>query len=228
MSIQLYSRQLTNGNTGTAAAVVFGEYVASIGALNEDGKVFKKDTKFAMSGVGTVANLDFAAIKMAEKIAKLSDGILLGFHKKLGKYRNDEVPGTIRANKKRWAAYIGSNNPRVEDPRSVVTLPRTAKTAKVFIPWLGETTSDQDVVATLKAPIDGFVLASSRFTDADKIEIEAFPMDYNAGITVKAYAKAPVFDLVNNDVSSGGVDHVMSEAFATVIEGLDDQEPVIN
>lgn len=231
MSLSLYNQALINGNTGTTANLQFAEFVLKLAVLRKgNGKVKTSETTFAICGPASATALEVeeAATQKAEQIAKLSDGVIMGLFKKMGKYRNDEQPEVVLENKKQYGIVYMSNNPLVENPDSSDPLPLKVSSTKLFIPWLADTTSRQDMAETIKNPVEvnamDFYMATSRFQDVEKSAIEVYPTVYLAGVLAKEYTKAPTFQLVNNDVSAGGSDHVASEAFATIIDGDDDQE----
>lgn len=230
MSIYSYSKSLINGNTGQASNQLFGEYVVKLGARRKDGKVIMRQVPFGMScpSTGTIAKLDEAASIMAGRIAKLSEGVVFGLYKKLGKYRNDEAPTALVCNATQWGAVIMSNDPRVEDPDAAGPYPLQSKSDKLFIPWLDDETSRQDMKNTVKEPVDVdgtfCYLATSRFVDANKSAIEVFPLTFVQGVQTKCYNTVAGFDLVNVDTDEGfGADGILSEAHTPIVSGSDDQ-----
>ena len=123
MSIQVYNKAFINGSTGTAANMVYGDYQIKLAIRRQgNGKVRTQDVAFGMCGPADgAAGLDAAAAIMAEKIAVLSDGVLMGFWKKLGKYRNDEVPKVVHDLRKQYGLIFMSNDPRSENPDAHVS-----------------------------------------------------------------------------------------------------------
>jgi len=230
MSIKGYLTNLINGNTGTPSNLKFGEYVVKLGAKRKDGKVITRQVPFGISGpsAATISQLDEAAVIMAGRIAKLSEGVEFGIYKKLGKYRNDETPTTLACKATQWGSVIMSNDPRVEDPDAVGPYPLQAKSDKLFVPWLDDETSRQDMKLTVKAPIpvggNNFYLATSRFVDSQKTAIEVFPLSFVQGVQTKCYNTVANFDLVNDDTDEVfGTDGTASEKFTPVVSGSDDQ-----
>lgn len=230
MSIQVYNKALTNGNTGTASNLIYGDFIVKLAIRRQgNGKVVVREVPFGMCGAstGTKVDLQEAAVKMAEKIAKLSDGVVMGLFEKLGKYRNDENPAMVHDLRKQYGVIFMSNNQLAENPAALGPYPLKTVTSKVFVPWLADDVSRQDMIATLKEPITvntvDYMFGYSRFANSDKTSIEVFPMQYNAGCQTKEFNKIASFELVNNDVSSGISDNVMSEENATIVDGDDDQ-----
>jgi len=227
MSLQMYGAKLINGNTGTASNQFFGEYVLKLGAKRKDGKIIMRQVEFGMAGSGSIEELDNAATIMGSRIAKLSEGVQFGLFKKLGKYRNDEQPTPISCNSSQWGSMIVSNDPRVEDQDALGPYPLNKKSLKVFVPWLDDETSRQDMKATIKEPVEvganSYYLAASRFADSNKTAIEVFPMQYVQGVMTKCYKTASGFELVNNDTVEGNTDQVVSEAMTSIVDGSDDQ-----
>lgn len=236
MSMQHFNgKTFRNGNTGVANSLRYGEYIVKLGViLKGSRKVTSKEVAFAIAGpaAATEAQLDEAASIMAGRLAELDDGVIVNFFKKLGKYRNDETPKVIVPGSKSWGKIIQSNNPKVEDPDSTEDMPLDVKSLAIFIPHLNDTTSRQDMVATVSNDIDIsgniFNLATSRFDNAAKTSISVYPLTYNAGATSHEYRKAPTFQLVPNDTVIGDSDGVTSETPHLVVPGLDDQESMIN
>lgn len=231
MSIYSYLKSWINGNTGSATSILFGQYIAKIGAKRKDGKIVMRQIQFGMAGpsaTGNLADLDEAASIMAGRIAKLSEGVLFGLFKQLGKYRNDEAPSELACKSTQWGKIIVSNDPRVEDEDAAGPYPLKQYSTSVFIPWLDDETSRQDMKNTVKAPVTvgavAYNLAASRFADTDKTAIEVFPMQYVQGVQTKCYNTVAGFDLVNADSDEGfGSDGILSEGNTAVVPGSDDQ-----
>lgn len=219
MSLQRYDKMtMVNGNTGTGT-LAFKEFVLRLIVRRQtNGKVISKDVQFGMAGPKEA--LQDAAVTFAQRIAALSDGVIVNLFEKLGKYRNDELPVSVHDLKKKYATVIVSNDPRVENPSALGPYPIVGASAKVFIPWKRDDVSEQDVKATVSAQINGCSLAAAKFTDDLKSAVRVFPLTNVAGVTTKFYTKTAKFDLVNNDTNNA--DAVISEAFEAVIEGIDD------
>lgn len=228
MSIFSYLSALLNGNTGTGA-LLYGEYVLKLGARRKDGKIVMRQVEFGVSGpaTGNLVDLDEAASRKAEQIAALSEGVIFGFFKKMGKYKNDEQPTDLACKSTQWGSIIMSNDPRVENQDAVGPFPLQQKSSKLFIPWLDDETSRQDMKATVKQPITvngvNYNLATSRFVDAAKTDVEVFPLSFVQGVQTKCYNTVAGFELVNTDGSVGIGDGQMSEAHAVIVDGSDDQ-----
>jgi len=231
MSITSYGRSLINGNTGVVASLLYGDYILKLGAKRKDGKVIMRQVEFGMTGpssTGNIADLDEAASIMAGRIAKLSEGVIFGFFKKLGKYRNDETPTTLACKASQWGSVIMSNDQRVEDDDAAGPYPLQAKSHKIFVPWLDDATSRQDMKETVKTAVPvsavDYNLATSRFIDTNKSAIEVFPLQYVQGVQTKCYNTVANFDLVLTDADEGfGADHQLSEGNTAIISGSDDQ-----
>ena len=230
MSIQTYTKPFVNGNTGTPANMLYGDYICKLAVRRQgNGKVVVREVEYGICGSasGNAADLDEAAYQMAEKIAKLSAGVLMGYFKKCGKYRNDEEPILVHDLKTQYATLSMSNDPRAENPLALGPYPLKQVKKKLFIPWKRVDVSEQDIVATLKTPITiegtDYLFGYSRFADSAKSVIEVFPLNYASGVMVKNEQRVIGFDLVNNDSAIGGADHVLSESFASIVDGDDDQ-----
>lgn len=228
MSIFSYLSPLGNGNTGTGD-LLYGEYVLKLGARRKDGKIVMRQVEFGMSGpaTGNLTELDEAASQKGEQIAALSEGVIFGFYKKMGKYKNDEQPSDLACKATQWGSVIMSNDPRVENEDAIGPYPLQQKSAKLFVPWLDDETSRQDMKLTVKQPITvnahNYTLATSRFVDAAKTDVEVFPMAFVQGVQTKCYNTVAGFELVNTDGSVGIGDGQMSEAHAVIVSGSDDQ-----
>ena len=231
MSIQTYTQAFVNGNTGVVSNLLYGDYICKLAVRRQgNGKVAIKEVAFGICGpsTGDLADMDEAAYKMAEKIAKLSAGVLMGYFKKCGKYRNDEEPVLVHDLKTQYATLTMSNDPRAENPLALGPYPIKQVKFRVFIPWKRIDVSEQDIVATLKAPITvnsvDYQFGYSRFADSGKNSIEVFPLNYASGVMTKNEQRVIGFQLVNNDSTSGGEDHVISEVVADIAEGIDDDQ----
>lgn len=226
MSIKLFSHGVVDGYAGTGT-MKYAEYVVRLGVRRQgNGRVVTKDVPFALGGLATAdeAGLHEAAIQMAERIAKLSKGVVMNLFQKLGKYRNDELPEIQKDTAITYGICALTNDERIVDPEA--DAPRVSKSARVFIPWLHEEVSRQDLKATLTDPVtvggDDFFFAISRFQDVEKSAVEGYMLPYSAGTIIKDMDRVPNFALTNDDVSLGGSDGIVSEAYATVTPGDDD------
>lgn len=231
MSLQKVNEILFSGEDGVTAAV-FAEYTVKLMVKRKDGRHITQEVPFGIGSddaSASLADLDQAASVMAARIAKLSEGVVVGLYKKLGKYRNDEVPEIIDCNNKQYGMLIMSNNPLVEDPDFSGTLPRNQKSMKLFVPWLNDTTSRQDMKATLKNPVTvngvEYYAGTSRFADELKTEVEVFLTKYVQGVVTKCYNKVATQGYLPNDTDEGiGTDGIISEGMTSVVAGQDDQE----
>lgn len=220
---------VTNGNTGTANGLKFADFAIKLAARSSaGGRIIAKDTEFGLVGGATVtdAEMEEAASIMAARFAKLSSAVIVSMWKKIGKYRNDEVPGVKESTLKRYAVIFQTNNPMAEDPNYSGVMPLKTVTGKFFLPWQPADVSEQDIVESITAPITvnakTIQLGVSKFANDNKTEISAYPLDINQGVTTKRYTRVNTFALVNNDVSDGLTDGVISEAHATLVPGVDD------
>lgn len=230
VSIQTYTKPFVNGNTGQESNLLYGDYICKLAVRRQgNGKVTVKEVAYGICGSasGSATDMDEAAYLMAEKIAKLSDGVLMGYFKKCGKYRNDEEPVFVHDLKTQYATLSMSNDPRAENPLASGPYPLKQVKFRVFIPWKRVDVSEQDIVATLKSPITvngvDYQFGYSRFVDSSKSAIEVFPLNYASGVMTKNEQRVIGFDLVNNDTVAGSSDHVLSESYATIVDGDDDQ-----
>lgn len=229
MSVILNTGTINNGTAG-AGVNTLGEFILRLAIqLKGNGRVITKDVTYMVVGppTATAADVEEAGMIYGGRIAKMSGGVVMGFFKKLGKYRNDEAPKQVAGLKKEYGVIFMSNNPKAEDADSSDPLPWETKTAKLFIPWIEEDVSRQDMRETIKAAVTTggltFNLGTSRFATEDKDTITAYPMEYVAGLTVKEYGKAVTFELTNTDAAEGGSDFLLSEAPSSIVEGDDDQ-----
>lgn len=233
MSLSLYNKMLQNGNTGVAGEASAMEFVLTLAIKTRGGKLKSQDVKYTIVGDGTatMSELLSAGAEHGLRVAKMSDGVVLGFYAKMGKYRNDEEPPLIQETKKSYAVLYLSNNPKVSNPDSTDPLPLQVKTEKVYVPWLNDSVSRQDFKATIEQPIvvngKNFSLGITRFGDDMKTFMEAFPMVHFAGCNIKCYTKNAQFQLVNNDIDASIDDGHMSEKYHSVTQGIDDGQTLL-
>lgn len=231
MSLQGVGVEVVNGNDGSTM-IRGGEFILKIMAKRKDGRYITREVPFAIAsdtatGV-TEADVNAAGSVLAARIAKLSEGVICGLYRKMGKYRNDEVPEVIECKRAQWGSVIMSNNPKVEDPESTAVMPRETKSFKLFVPWLDDETSRQDMKNTLKPVISqngiSFRPAVSRFLDELKTEVAFYPLGYVQGVATKCYNSAGSEEYLNNDTDEGiGSDGIISEGQSAIVPGSDDQ-----
>lgn len=218
-----------NGNTGSANALKYAHFAVKLAArLSAGGKIIAKDTEFGLIGDNTVtdAEMEEAGAIMAARFAKLSSAVIVNMWKKIGKYRNDEVPGVKESTLKRYAIIYQTNNPLAENPNYTGVMPLKTVTGRFFLPWQPANVSEQDIVESITAPITvnakTIQLGVTKFANDAKTEISGYPLDINQGVTTKRYTRVNSFELVNNDTVDGLTDGVISEAHASLIPGDDD------
>jgi len=229
MSIQIFEKaSMVDGQDGVTP-LKYNEYIVRLGVQRQgNGKIVTKDVPFGISGPSTAteAQLRTAGVKMAERIAALSSGVIMNLFEKIGKYRNDELPSVTHDLETRYAIAIQSTDPRVENPTGAGTPPAVVKSARVFIPWKRTDISEQDVQATFREAIVvdaiNFDFSVSRFIDETKEAMEVFTMPYNAGVVTKKVQRTRSFQLTNTDSVAGDSDGVSSGAYGDIYSGGDD------
>jgi len=77
-----------------------------------------------------------AGYAIAEKISRLSYGVVAKIEEKLGHYRNDELPEVVASNLRTHGSIIVSNG--CDTGNKVMT-------QKIFVPWLKESASKADL-----------------------------------------------------------------------------------
>lgn len=231
MSLQCVGVEVVNGNDAVTM-IRGGDFILKLMAKRKDGRYITREVPFGVASntaVGvTEADVEQAASVLAARIAKLSEGVICGLYRKLGKYRNDEVPSVISCQVSQWGSIIVSNNPQVEDPESIETPPKETRSFKLFVPWLDDATSRQDMKATLNQAITvgaaEFRPAVSRFLDEEKTEVAYYPLEYIQGVQTKCYNKADSQEYLLNDTDEGiGADGIVSEGESAIVAGSDDQ-----
>lgn len=141
-----------------------------------------------------------AGYAIAEKIARLSYGVIAKIEEKLGHYRNDELPEVVASNLKTHGSIIVSNG--CDTGLKVMT-------QKIFVPWLRDTASKADL-RDLATPLvaDGQTASFGKieFTSDQKTELAAWKLEEVVGVSMKEYIRNSNFQLVENNVGDGVTD----------------------
>lgn len=183
-----------------------------------------------------ISDIIDAGARMASNIADLSKGVLSGFYAKLGKFRPDEVPVDVASGDNSRAVIDLSNNPNEEyglNPcDSTNENPAVSAGSRIYIPWLRDDVSRQDVVQSLgdwEYTKNGvtYSLGHCRFRNDAKTQIVAYPTTVVRNIQVGSYSRKHPGFLQNNDSALGWEDNVVSEEYNSNIEGVDDRTPVV-
>lgn len=149
-----------------------------------------------------------AGYAIAEKIARLSYGVIAKIEEKLGHYRNDELPEVVASNLKTHGSIIVSNG--CDTGLKVMT-------QKIFVPWLRDTASKADL-RDLATPLvaDGQTASFGKieFTSDQKTELAAWKLEEVVGVSMKEYIRNSNFQLVENNAGDGvtDLDPVLGEA----------------
>ena len=149
-----------------------------------------------------------AGYAIAEKIARLSYGVVAKIEEKLGHYRNDELPEVVASNLKTHGSIIVSNG--CDTGLKVMT-------QKIFVPWLRDTASKADL-RDLATPLvaDGQTASFGKieFTSDQKTELAAWKLEEVVGVSMKEYIRNSNFQLVENNAGDGvtDLDPVLGEA----------------
>lgn len=141
-----------------------------------------------------------AGYAIAEKIARLSYGVIAKIEEKLGKYRNDELPEVVPGNLKTHGSIIVSNG---------CNTGLKVMTQKIFVPWLRDTASKADL-RDLATPLvaDGQTASFGKihFTSDQKTELAAWKLEEVVGVSMKEYIRNSNFELVENNAGDGVTD----------------------
>ena len=141
-----------------------------------------------------------AGYAIAEKIARLSYGVVAKIEEKLGHYRNDELPEVVASNLKTHGSIIVSNG--CDTGRKVMT-------QKIFVPWLRDTASKADL-RDLATPLvaDGQTASFGKiqFTSDQKTELSAWKLEEVVGVSMKEYIRNSNFALIENNAGDGVTD----------------------
>ena len=141
-----------------------------------------------------------AGYAIAEKIAKLSYGVIAKIEEKLGHYRNDELPEVVASNLKTHGSIIVSNG---------CNTGLKVMTQKIFVPWLRDTASKADL-RDLATPLvaDGQTASFGKieFTSDQKTSLAAWKLEEVVGVSMKEYIRNSNFQLVENNAGDGVTD----------------------
>lgn len=179
-----------------------------------------------------ISDIIDAGARMASNIADLSKGVLSGFYAKLGKFRSDEVPIDVPSGDNSKAIIDFTNNANEEYGLNPCDTgdnnPAVAAGSRIYIPWLRDDVSRQDIVASLsdwQYTANGvtYTLGSCKFRNDAKTQIVAYPTEVIRNITVGSYSRKHPGFLQNNDTAMGWGDNVVSEEYNTNEEGTDDR-----
>lgn len=139
----------------------------------------------------------FGGYAIAEKIAKLSDGVVAKIEEILGHYRNDEMPEIVPSNMRKHGSIIVSNG--CNEGQKVMT-------QKIFVPWLNDDASKNDLKA-IATPIvangQTISLGKIEFADADKTTLQAWKLEEVVGVSMKEYQRNSNFALISNNAGDG-------------------------
>lgn len=262
MSIQLYNQpvrvdtRLADSNIDDVEDIplngVACEYIISILTTIGKDTLRSKQVAFTVVGVtddGAVIgdydnaewskvlySMDDIAYRVASNIAEMSKGVLGGIYKKMGKYRADvrpiDVPtgdnssATITLTNSEVSQYGNNHCGEYDEPFIAVN-------SSVYIPWVRDDVSRQDIQANLEAfgpnveygdQTIVFTLGKVKFLDDDQNSFLAFQTPYMRTSKVTQYSKQlPGFKRNNDTALGGNTDHVVSEEFNTVeTAGVDD------
>lgn len=208
------------------------EFVATIGIRN--GKRIKTNQvtfsaiAFPASADGSVSLDDLVngASIIASNIAALSRGAVMGFFMKLGKYRNDENTPNLM-NKPLHTAYLRFDNVELTLDNGGVPVqgiaPLRTVSQNIRIPFVGEDVSLATIESTLKQVISvgqgaNVSLGVTRFDmDGEKEDISAYQTLHKSYGKILELDKVDVISYLNNDVSLGDSDYIVSEKFNNVV-----------
>lgn len=181
-----------------------------------------------------IGNMIDAGSRMASNIAYLSKGVLCGFFAKMGKYRPDEVPLDVPTGDNSSAIIDLTNNPNdsygLDACDRENTNPVQSVGSRLYIPWLRDDISRQDIVNTLEnwsytAGGLTFYLGHVKFYNDNKVEMVCYPTTSVRNINVRAYSRKSPGYLANNDSAQGILsDRVLSEKYNTFEDGDDDPD----
>ena len=249
MSIQTYSKgvvyqdQIVDRSTGELSPAqttngVAMEFSIDLMVTRGQDKVAKKSTSFTVVGETTYdapttwGDLMQAGSIIASNIASMSKGVLCGFYAKMGKYRADEIPSDVPTGDNSYCAVVLTNDARAEygaNPCNGAQIPYKKASTSIYIPWFRDDLSRQDVRATLTQGITvngvTYGLGITRFQNENKTIIECSPTEFCKSVTVKNRSYSLPDFKIDNDVSLGMGDHIISEKFnEQVTSARDDGE----
>lgn len=218
--------------TGVAMDFIVG-IMTSIG---ED-KVTRRTTSYTIVGDTSgddieqdTADIINAGSIMASNIAAVSKGVLCEFSAKLGKFRADQIPVDVPAGDSSNAIIYFTNNQNDKYGKGncqSFNIPVAKAAAKLFIPWMRDDVSRQDIIATFQnwnfqAHGHTFRLGQVRFYNDAKTEMVAMPTPYYRYGRYNEYSRNNPCYQDNNDTVLGMSDAVISEKLNTVVQGTDD------
>lgn len=207
MTVRIYrfAPELDGSVDGKLCASEFKLTLVSIDKIC--GKRKWATTKYQV--VATSLNaVTFAGYMIAEKISKLSYGVVAKIEEKLGHYRNDELPEVVASNLRTHGSIIVSNG--CDTGNKVMT-------QKIFVPWLKESASKadlRDLATPLVADGQTASLGKIEFTSDQKTELAAWKLEEVVGVSMKEYIKNSNFALIENNAGDGvtDLDPVLGEA----------------
>lgn len=175
-----------------------------------------------------------AGSRVASNIAYLSKGVISGFYAKLGKHRNDEacIDVPVGDNSRGSILFTANENDQLGKLACDRTeqFPVMKAQQKIYIPWLRDDVSRQDMRETLEdwQFIDAnskmtFNLGIVKFKDDNQVDMICSATPFAQSIKSSEYSRSTGVMLVNNDSSLGIFsDKVLSESYNTFAEGKDD------
>lgn len=179
-----------------------------------------------------------AASRVASNIAYLSKGVISGFYAKLGKHRNDEpvIDVPVGDNSRGSILFTANENDQLGKLACDRTsdFPVMKAQQKIFIPWLRDDVSRQDMRQTLELwQFDdetsnmAFNLGYVKFKDENQVDMICCPTPYAQSIKSSEYSRSTGVMLKNNDTDLGIYsDKVLSEEFNSFADGEDDPKDV--
>jgi len=206
MSIRVY--RFASELDGSADGKLFGSrFRLTLVALDKTcGKRKWAKTEYCVVAT-TLAGVTYGGYAIAEKIAKLSMGVVAKIEEVLGHYRNDEMPEVVESNLRTHGSIIVSNG--CDTGHKVMT-------QKIFVPWLDETASKADLrdIATPIVALGATIsLGKIEFTSDEKTSLAGWKLEEVVGVSMKEYIKNSNFALLPNNVGDGvdAVDPVLGE-----------------
>jgi len=196
-----------NASDGSAFTGAYAEYEVKIGVLvgGSAGRVRVGKVRFGVQE-SDQSMCDNAAAEIAEQIAAASSGVIMGLVKHLGKYRNDELPGSIEAGQTMYGViYITNGKTSVSD---MTPEPQKLLKQQLFVPFTN-LTNFAALVNKIKAK--NITLAGSRFTDDSKIFLSIGKVENVNGTKTLDKNSVKAFGLVDIDTVAGSSDGVISE-----------------
>lgn len=193
--------------TGAIYNGAFAEYELKLGVLvgGIAGKVRVATTKFGVA-LPTQNECDDAAYTYAMALAKASAGVIMGLSKKLGKYRNDELPGNLESGQTSYGVlYVTNGKTSAED---MTPDPHKLIKEQIYIPFT-DLTEFANIVNDVNT--QNIIFGSARFTDDDKGEMSISILPNLAGKKLLDMNFVKSFGLVSIDTVEGVSDGVLSE-----------------